>query len=103
MASGGRTKSTQPAATALRGMPSYLADFSSCAKVMPPADLMASSPRVPSDAVPDRTTPIARLPASSAREPKKWSIGMPGIVVFRRATRWSTPPLMLIVVFGGIT
>ena len=49
---------TTPAATALRGMPSYRA-VSSCAKVSPPASLIAFKPRVPSVPVPDRITPIA--------------------------------------------
>ena len=44
MPSGGSTKSTHPAAIALRGMPSYFADFPSCAKVIPPAALIAARP-----------------------------------------------------------
>src|SRR6185369_8899578 len=55
---GESTRSTQPAATALRGMEGYLAD-SSWARVIPPSALMASSPSVPSIAVPERTTPMA--------------------------------------------
>ena len=74
MFSGLRTKSTQPAATALRGIESYLAD-SSCAKVMPPSALIASSPSVPSVAVPERITPIARSRWSCASDSKKASIG----------------------------
>ena len=56
--SGGSTKSTQPEAMALCGIPSCWA-VASWAKVMPPSALIASSPRVPSVAVPDRTTPMA--------------------------------------------
>ena len=59
MSSGESTKSTQPAATALRGIESYRAE-SSCANVIPPSALMASRPSVPSVAVPERITPIAR-------------------------------------------
>ena len=59
MCSGASTKSTQPAAIALCGIESYLAD-SSWAKVIPPSALIASSPNVPSVAVPESTTPIAR-------------------------------------------
>ena len=44
ISSGGRTKSTQPAATALAGMLSYLAERVSWAKVMPPSPLMAVRP-----------------------------------------------------------
>ncbi len=61
ISSGGSTKSTQPLATALRGMLSCWA-VSSWAKVIPPSALISSSPSVPSVAVPDRTTPIARSP-----------------------------------------
>jgi hypothetical protein len=68
---GGRTKSTQPALTALCGMLAYLADSSSWAKVIPPAALMAREPSVPSEAVPDRMTLMARLPRASARERRK--------------------------------
>ena len=57
--SGANTKSTTPDAIALRGIESYFAE-SSCAKVTPPSALMASSPTVPSLAVPDSTTPMAR-------------------------------------------
>ena len=74
MSSGERTKSTQPAATALRGIESYLAE-SSCANVIPPSALIASSPSVPSVAVPERITPMARSRWSCASDSKKKSIG----------------------------
>jgi hypothetical protein len=45
---------------ALRGMLSYWADFGSCAKVIPPSALTDSNPSVPSVAVPERMTPMAR-------------------------------------------
>src|ERR1700684_4234585 len=76
IASGGRTKSTQPAAVALFGMPSNLADFSSWAKLIPSSALIAANPKVPSEAVPERITPIALLRWSSASERKKGSMGM---------------------------
>ena len=41
---GGSTKSTTPAAMALPGMPSNFAVAVSCAKVMPPAALIACRP-----------------------------------------------------------
>ena len=56
MPAGVRMKSTQPEAIALAGMPSYLAELGSWAKVMPASPLMAATPRVPSDAVPERMT-----------------------------------------------
>ena len=62
MRSGVSTKSTHPDEMALCGIPSNLADAGSWAKVIPPPALMALNPRVPSEAVPERTTPIARGP-----------------------------------------
>ena len=43
---------------ALLGMPEYFAEAASCANVIPPSFLMAATPSVPSDAVPDSTTPM---------------------------------------------
>jgi hypothetical protein len=64
---GGSTKSTQPLSKAARGIPAWVADFSSCAKVIPPTDLISHTPWVPSEPVPERITPMARPPWSSAR------------------------------------
>ena len=61
ISSGGSTKSTQPEAMALCGIPSCWA-VASWAKVMPPSPLIASRPSVPSEAVPDRTTPMRLVP-----------------------------------------
>ena len=69
------TKSTTPAAIALRGIPSNRADMS-WQKVTPPAEVMAFSPSVPSDAVPERITPIEFEPLSWAREMRNESIGL---------------------------
>ena len=52
-------KSTHPASMALFGIPGKLAEASSCASVMPPASLIERKPRVPSEPVPERTTPMA--------------------------------------------
>ena len=41
---GGKTRSTAPLATALRGMSGYCADASSCANVTPPAALTSPMP-----------------------------------------------------------
>jgi hypothetical protein len=46
---GGNTKSTHPLCTALTGIPLYLADASSWAKVMPPAALISAKPCEPSE------------------------------------------------------
>jgi hypothetical protein len=48
----------QPDATAARGMPSYLAVSLLWANVIPPAALIAIIPSAPSDALPERITPI---------------------------------------------
>ena len=76
MRSGGRTKSTQPVATAACGMVANFAVAASCANVTPPAALMASTPAEPSEPVPDRITPMALLPHSSASDRRKRSMGM---------------------------
>ena len=52
-------------------MPSNFADEGSCANVMPPSAFTAFNPRVPSDAVPDRTIPIALLVLSPASDRRK--------------------------------
>ena len=58
----GSTSSTAPVAIALRGIPSYSASYGSCAMARPPPSLTAFSPRLPSEPVPDSTTPMARGP-----------------------------------------
>ncbi len=67
-------KSTQPDAIALAGMPSYLAELGSWAKVMPASPLIAARPRVPSEAVPERMTPIASCPCPTASDRRKVSM-----------------------------
>jgi hypothetical protein len=57
---------------------------------------------VPSLAVPERMTPIARFPATSARERMKWSIGM----FFRSEARVASrrvPREIVMTVLGGMT
>src|SRR5713101_1112168 len=103
IASGGRTKSTQPAAMAFFGMLSNLADFSSWAKVMPPSALIAANPNVPSEAVPERIIPIALLLWSSASERKKRSMGMGWPRVSVRAVSRNIPCEMVMSTLGGIT
>src|SRR5215471_8444748 len=98
---GGKTKSTTPAAIAVLGMLSNLADWS-WQKVMPVAALMALSPTVPSDAVPDRITPIELAPISWASDVKNTSIGL----CASRATlgvNTSVRPDNAIVILGGMT
>src|SRR5256712_4516315 len=103
MAFGGRTKSTAPEAMALRGMPSNFADCGASANVMPPSALIAFSPSAPSDALPERITPIARMFMSSASERRKRSIGMWGPRSSDRCARFRTPSAMVMLVFGGMT
>ena len=71
MPSGGRTKSTQPVATAACGMVANFAVAASCANVTPPAALMASTPAEPSEPVPERMTPMALLPHSVGQRPQE--------------------------------
>ena len=102
MASGGRTKSTQPLLSALCGMPEYLADTASWAKVMPPSALISSSPSVPSEPLPDRITPMAPAPRSAASDWRKRSIGRFRPCDAPRGSRWRTPSATVSVVSGGM-
>ncbi len=68
--------STRPVATALRGMPSYLAESGSWAMVNPACSLMAFRPRLPSVPMPESTMPMAFSRWSSANWRKKKSMGM---------------------------
>ena len=77
--SGGNTKSTCPVAIADIGIQLNIAVFSSWANVNPPTALIAVKPKVPSLLDPDRTTAIARLPQSAAREVRKASRGQMSI------------------------
>ena len=52
---------TMLVAMAARGIPSYFAVSGFCANVIPRAPLTSRTPVAPSDAVPDKMTPIARL------------------------------------------
>jgi hypothetical protein len=75
MLSGERAKSTHYTAMTLHGIESQHAK-SSWAQVIPPSALIATSPSVPSVAVPDRITPIARAHSRQqeydfAREPSQ--------------------------------
>ena len=53
-------RATAPELIALCGIPSNLAEWGSCAKVTPSSALMAFSPSVPSEPVPDKMTPMVR-------------------------------------------
>jgi hypothetical protein len=57
-------------ATALWGMPECFGDFSAWTNVMLPSALIAPRPSVPSDPVPQSTTPMARPSYSCASERK---------------------------------
>ena len=96
------TKSTAPAVIALIGIDGQAALLGFWAKVTPPAALMAFSPRVPSEPVPESSTPIEAGPCCSASAVKKSSIGCrrrasdPGVSL-------STPWPSVIRLLGGIT
>ena len=70
--------------------------------MIPPAVLIARRPSVPSDAVPDRTTPAACLPQSAARALRKESIGRLRPLRGRGGVS-RTPPEMPKLHRGGIT
>jgi hypothetical protein len=88
---------------ALRGMPSYAAEPGSCAKAMPPSALIALTPRVPSEAVPDKITPMALLPCARASVRRKESIGMCWPRVRVRGTSFSMPPSSVTSCCPGVT
>ena len=62
MSEGTATMSAKPAVMALRGIESNCADEGSWATVRPPTAFSACNPSVPSDPMPDSTTPMAREP-----------------------------------------
>jgi len=95
--------SASPAPMALLGMLSNLAERGSCTRATPIFSLMARSPIVPSDPMPDRITPILHSSRSEASERKKKSIGRRrprGVVGSKRC---STPCRMDISLLGGMT
>gem|GEM_PF-3431982 len=100
---GESTKSTHPAAIALAGIAVYFADFSSCANVTPPAAFTACKPRVPSEPLPERMTPMALSASSSASDSRKWSIGMWTSRSVLRGAIFSLRLAMRIALFGGMT
>ena len=59
MLSGLRTRSTNPVAMALRGIPSNLALSGDCTMITPFLSLIERIPFVPSEPVPDRITATA--------------------------------------------
>ena len=65
-------KSTPPDAAALRGMLSNAELSAACAKVKPPASLMALSPTVPSLPLPERMTPMAFSAVNGGEPVNKW-------------------------------
>jgi len=91
------------AAIALRGMSSFFADRGSWASVIPPSALIASRPRVPSDPIPDRMTPMLWLPCASARDWRNASMGMCAPPVLLRGTSFSIPSAKTMSCDGGMT
>ena len=60
-----------PVLIALRGIPSNSASSGSCAITRPPFSLIARSPMLPSDPVPDSTTQAESLPQNRRAKPRK--------------------------------
>ncbi len=98
--SGVSTMSTAPDKIALRGMPSYCAEAGSWANVQPPSALIACTPIVPSEAIPDRTTPIACSFRSSASDRKNRSIGRWRPLASVRGESFRTPFKQAHIVIG---
>ena len=103
MSSGSATMSAQPAAMALRGMESNCAEVGSCTTVSPPTAFSASSPCVPSDPMPDNTTPTADAPCSRARDENNTFTGSRMPRGSAGCAKCSLPCDRLSSVFGGIT
>ena len=101
MPSIGKMASTSPVAMTLRGMPSNLAFSGSWAIRKPPASLMAPAPRVPSDPVPDNTTPTAWSPWWVASDWKNTSIGRVSVRGLLGVSRSSEPSVCMMEP-GGI-
>jgi len=103
MFTGESTKSTHPAATALRGIESYLAD-SSCAKVIPPSALTASSPQRAVGGRPGKNHadgPARADPGPAT--PKKTSIGWCGVRPGGLGESSNAPLPMTMLTLGGMT
>ena len=83
-------------------MSPFFADAGSCAKTIPPSASIARRPRVPSEPMPDRITPMAWLPCTSARVFRKESIGMCAPVALR-GTSFSRPEARTMSLEGGMT
>ena len=88
---------------ALPGISEYRADFSFWAKVIPPLALIACSPSVPSEPIPERMTPMARLCLSSASEHRNPSIGCRVNAIFERGERVNTSLAIVILALSGMT
>jgi hypothetical protein len=102
IASAGRMKSASPVEMALRGMPSNLAEVSSCTITMPPHSLTDRMPRIPSLPVPDRMTAMALRPWSSASERRNTSMGKFSPLEGSWSVSSSLPWKMVRFFLGGI-
>ena len=85
-------------------MPENFAARGSWTNVTPPSALIARSPSVPSEPVPDSTTPIAWVVRSAASALKKKSIGRCGPrISVGRGTRLKVPLRIPTSALEGIT
>ncbi len=100
---GAQTMSTQPAASALRGMESNCALSGACARARPPVALIAFSPTVPSAPMPESTTPTACSCCSLAIDSNSSSMGRRRPRGCSGAVRCSMPPVNVSARLGGIT
>jgi len=65
--------------------------------------LIAMSPAVPSEPLPERTTPMALLPSSVASDTRNSSIGIRTSFSVRRGVTFSRRPATRMALLGGIT
>ena len=98
----GATISATTASIALRGIPSNLAVSGDCTSTIPYFSLMAFRPRLPSDPMPERMTPMLLPLRSSAIERKKTSMGKWRMRDWDRSNKCNIPPFVDMTLFGGI-
>ena len=103
IAAGASVRSTQPRPMAARGMLAKRAVASSCAKVMPPQDLIICMPMAPSVPAPDNTMPKALAPWSLASDSNRSSTGIGGPRAWARGDSFRCPCATVMLTSGGMT
>ena len=99
----GATTSAMTASMALVGMPLNFAVTGDCTSTIPFFSLMAFSPRVPSEPMPERMMPMLLSCMSSAIERKKISMGKRNPRDSTGSNKCSVPRSIDRLLLGGIT